>query len=76
MKNAFRLLTVSFFFLLAINLHAQDKITSLVNYSPNSNFIVIKVKSAKEFKTGIENHPLKKLLYNDKTKDLSIKQKG
>lgn len=48
---------------------AQEKTGTLINYCPNSNFVVVKVKNAKELKAGLENHPLKKLIYNDKTKD-------
>ena len=50
-------------------IYAQEKSGELINYCPNSNFVVVKVKNAKELKSGLENHPLKKLIYNDKTKD-------
>lgn len=68
MKNSIKLLIATTLVFLGINIHAQEKGAELINYTPNTNFIAVKVKNAKELKAGLENHPLKKIIYNDKTK--------
>lgn len=65
-KNVF----LTMLMLLLASLNAQDKSNSIINYAPNSNFFAVKIKNAKDIKTKLENHPLKKLIYNDKTKEI------
>ena len=68
MKIILTVLTIAIFTISVTFIYAEDKTTSIINFSPNANFLVIKVKNAKELKAGLENHPLKKIIYNDNTK--------
>lgn len=70
MKKVIKIFLIIMLTMLTLSIYAQDKATALINHVPNSNFVIVKIKNAKELKAGLENHPLKKLLYNDKTKEL------
>lgn len=70
MKYFYKKLLLLCLCVLNSNVYSQDKQNPLINYAPNSNFIVAKIKNAKELKANLENHPLKKVIYSSKTRDL------
>jgi hypothetical protein len=67
LKTISKILLTVIFIISNTNINSQEKTSSLIEYAPNSNFIVLKAKNAKELKVKLESHPLKKLLCNSKT---------
>ena len=67
LKTISKILLTVIFIISNSNIQSQEKTFSLIEYAPNSNFIVLKAKNAKELKVKLESHPLKKLLCNSKT---------
>lgn len=63
-------LAVLFFIFLTSSINGQESLSSLIDFAPDSNFISLKVKNAKDIRDGLENHPLKGLVYDDKTKEI------
>lgn len=66
MRNILKFLPI---FIFLASLSAQEATPSLINYIPNTNFLALKVKNAKEVRTNLDTNPLKSILYDDKVKE-------
>ena len=62
MKCIFLFIVVTFLSITDAAIHAQEKPVSLINNTPNANFILLRVKNIDDLKKASRDYPLLKLL--------------